>query len=84
MVEVPVTEIPGTLYILDVPPGGMITPGVRAKYVLTQDIKIDGIDRFIGETIVSEINWSDVNGLETPNPFVLFEVVEKPKGLRIQ
>lgn len=43
---------------------------------------IDGL----GERLLSEINWCDVNGVWTPDPFVVryFVVPEKVKNLRLQ
>jgi len=43
---------------------------------------VDGI----GERLLAEINWCDVNGEWTPNPFVVryFVVPEKVKNLRLQ
>jgi len=50
--------------------------GVRA--VMTED---DGVT-----VHYSDINWSDINGLETPDPFVLCEVQVPavPLGLRVR
>jgi len=43
---------------------------------------VDGL----GERLLAEINWCDVNGVWTPNPFVVryFVVPEKVKNLRLQ
>lgn len=43
---------------------------------------IDGL----GERLLAEINWCDVNGVWTPNPFIVryFVVPEKVKNLRLQ
>ena len=36
--------------------------------------------------VYSEINWSDVNGVSTPDPFVVRYIVPipEPEGLRLQ
>ena len=39
-----------------------------------------------GEVLYSEINWSDINGLATPDPFVVrhYEAPAAPSNLRRQ
>ncbi len=40
----------------------------------------------LGERLLSEINWCDVNGVWTPDPFVVryYTVPPMPTGLRLQ
>ena len=49
--------------------------GIRTKRVLADS-----------SVLYSEMNWSDVNGEETPNPFVVFYGInpDKPLNLRVQ
>ncbi len=69
--EIYVTEISDTMYTVDISgQEGIINIGVKTKLVY------DSI------TYRSDINWSDVNGLETPDPFVLWRAVPRVKNLR--
>lgn len=39
-----------------------------------------------GEILYSDINWSDIDGLSTPNPFIVrwYSVPDAPDNLRVQ
>jgi len=54
---------------------GEYVPGVSTKRELDT-----------GDIVYSEINWSNVNGVSTPNPFVVrfIKPIQSPEGLRLQ
>jgi len=70
-----VAETFDTEYTVDISNyGGEMVVGVRTKQLLYD------------EMFYSEYNWSDVNGEETPNPFVLLPsspVVPVPNNFRV-
>ena len=63
-------ETAGLTYSYDVPSGGEYVVGVRTKLVIGTT------------TYYSDWNWSDVDGVSTPNPFVLLQAVPVPLNLR--
>ena len=61
-----------------------VTFGVRTVLTLSVPATIDGIDYVAGDRVPSEWNFSDVNGVSTPNPFVASRGVHAPEGFRRQ
>lgn len=55
---------------------------VRTVWTFTQEYEIDDVVYQIGDTRESDWNFSDENGVFTPDPFVGSRDVLAPKGLR--
>ena len=74
--ETLVGEVSTTSYTFTFADEGIYTVGVQTvRYPVSGDPEI-----------VSEINWSDMNGAMTPDPFYLgfYKGVAAPEGLRVQ
>ena len=71
--EIFVTEVSDTMYTVDI-----------SVYEDVLDIGVDTKLVFNGVSYHSGINWSNINGEWTPDPFVLWRAVRKVKNLRRQ
>jgi len=58
------------------------TFGVRTVWVLGEDVIIDDTLHPAGSRIVSEWNFSDVDGESTPDPFECYRGVHAPIGVK--
>ena len=59
-----------------------VTFGVRTVVTLETAAIIEGIEYEAGDRVPSIWNFSDVNGVSTPNPFVASRGVHAPGGFR--
>ena len=59
-----------------------VTFGVRTVLTLSQDAVIENIEYQAGDRISSEWNFSHINGVMTPNPFVASRDVHAPGGFK--
>lgn len=69
-------ETSGLEYTITFIEEGEYRVGVRTKRLVAST----------GDTVYSDMNWSDINGLETPDPFVVRFIVPvaEPRNLRLK
>lgn len=72
-IEIFIAETSDIIYTVDISgQEGIINIGVKTKLV------------YDSVTYHSDINWSNINGVWTPDPFVLWRAVPRVKNLRRQ
>jgi len=54
--------------------------GIRTVWTFTADWEVNDIQYYVGQRLESDWNYSDVNGVYTPNPFVGLRGVLAPTG----